>query len=784
MKKRTNTRDYLRRIAATAALLLTALAVHAQMYTCPKCGHKVLPTTESTIATYLCDGTLKLQCRACGAEWSVEIPALGHDWSGWAQIAATCTTGGYDEHTCNRCGATERKNETSPLGHEWGTTLGDYVAPTCTTAGGYNHTCNRCDITELDNSAAALGHDWGADYHCIRGDAELPAIAYVKADGTEGSHQAIPITGDDSDDVALGFENADTWYYLSGEFNLKSLRLIDRTANIILTAGCNNTILGGINAENGSLNIYTQSNRGILNSAINAHGDVHIHGGYVNAYNSSVGGDLVLGWTNTNDQFRSSSISAGGTITIAEGKALINATNESEIFYGDGTAIDVANISGKILDPKTDAVCYFGADDRAHFLNDGDYTVLTNETVLNPESSSAEAVQWLVVRGNVEFTGELSLCGTTHLILLDDAVLTASSGTKYALYTERATNIYGSTKGNGRIEVTNGGSIYANGLLNIYGGDIRIGGSFNGRGTKNLSWTREANRFTAASYDGSAPRIVEGKAFTDADEHFYKGTLDATQTAALDGVTLIPITYRPLRLGDNDNNTSAITTAAGFSAEGDEYAVTLLGRTIYKDGEWNTLCLPFAMTSAQIAASPLAGSYLMELDGSKSNLTDGTLTLSFTEATSIEAGKPYILKWETTGTHLVNPLFQGVTVTSTTPTPATSSDGTVTFVGQYAPIEVTDPARYIMLGSKNTLGYAATGNTLRPFRAHFEIASIQPVKAYNISFGSGASSVVNSKFINSKFKIDDAWYSIDGRKLPGKPTKKGIYIHNGKKVAL
>ena len=784
MKKRTNTRDYLRRIAATAALL-TALAVHAQDSTCSKCGGPG-KTIKSTPATCRDFGITYLQCRVCGSSWIVSPPPLGHDWGDGTHIAdATCTTAGYDEHTCNRCGTTERYNETPSLGHEWGTTLGDYVAPTCTTAGGYNHTCNRCDITELDNSAAALGHDWGADYRCTRGDAELPAIAYVKADGTEGSHQAIPITGDGSGDVALGFENADTWYYLSGEFNLKSLRLIDRTANIILTKDADIIISSGTTVANGSLNIYTQSRIISFASSFNVHGDVNFHGGAIYALTFSAGGNITLGWTNISDSFRANNISVGGTITVDEGKALMKAGSQSEIFYGDGTAIEASDIAGIRLIPKTDAVCYFGADDRAHFLNDGDYTVLTNETVINPESSSPEAVQWLVVRGNVEFTGELSLCGTTHLILLDDAVLTASSGTKYALYTERATNIYGSTKGNGRIEVTNGGSIYATGLLNIYGGDIRIGGSFNGQGTKNLSWTREANRFTAASYDGSAPRIVEGKAFTDADEHFYKGTLDATQTAALDGVTLIPITYRPLRLGDNDNNTSAITTAAGFSAEGDEYAVTLLGRTIYKDGDWNTLCLPFAMTSAQIAASPLAGSYLMELDGSTSNLTDGTLTLSFTEATSIEAGKPYILKWETTGTHLVSPLFQGVTIAGTTPAPATSSDGTVTFVGQYAPIEVTEPNRYIMLGSKNTLGYAATGNTLRPFRAHFEIASDQPVKAYNISFGSGASSVVNSKFINSKFKVtDDAWYSIDGRKLPGKPTKKGIYIHNGNKVAL
>ena len=30
----------------------------------------------------------------------------------------------------------------------------------------------------------------------------------------------------------------------------------------------------------------------------------------------------------------------------------------------------------------------------------------------------------------------------------------------------------------------------------------------------------------------------------------------------------------------------------------------------------------------------------------------------------------------------------------------------------------------------------------------------------------------------------DAWYTLDGRKLNGKPTTKGLYIHNGKKVII
>ena len=29
---------------------------------------------------------------------------------------------------------------------------------------------------------------------------------------------------------------------------------------------------------------------------------------------------------------------------------------------------------------------------------------------------------------------------------------------------------------------------------------------------------------------------------------------------------------------------------------------------------------------------------------------------------------------------------------------------------------------------------------------------------------------------------DDDWYSLDGRKLSGKPKKKGLYIHKGKSI--
>ena len=94
-----------------------------------------------------------------------------------------------------------------------------------------------------------------------------------------------------------------------------------------------------------------------------------------------------------------------------------------------------------------------------------------------------------------------------------------------------------------------------------------------------------------------------------------------------------------LTINNSSDNSSAISAANGQTCD-----VTLQDRTIYRDGDWNTLCLPFDLSADQIAASPLAGFTIMQLTNSTwSNNTK--LYLTFSDATTIEAGKPYIVKW-------------------------------------------------------------------------------------------------------------------------------------------
>lgn len=117
-------------------------------------------------------------------------------------------------------------------------------------------------------------------------------------------------------------------------------------------------------------------------------------------------------------------------------------------------------------------------------------------------------------------------------------------------------------------------------------------------------------------------------------------------TAVNDDITLVAqwSAITTLTLGNMTDNEADIATAG---ATGDIYNVTLSGRTIYVDGDWNTLTLPFSLTAAEIAASPLAELTIKELNGSTSGLDgNGKLTLNFANATEIEAGKPYIARWK------------------------------------------------------------------------------------------------------------------------------------------
>lgn len=85
---------------------------------------------------------------------------------------------------------------------------------------------------------------------------------------------------------------------------------------------------------------------------------------------------------------------------------------------------------------------------------------------------------------------------------------------------------------------------------------------------------------------------------------------------------------------------------------------------------------------------------------------------------------------------------------------------------------------YTLAGINGVMGfYQYTGESLDPNKAHLEVAA-SGARSF-IGFDSGTSTDV--KLQTEADDSDQEWYTIDGRKLKGQPTQKGIYVKNGKK---
>ena len=234
-----------------------------------------------------------------------------------------------------------------------------------------------------------------------------------------------------------------------------------------------------------------------------------------------------------------------------------------------------------------------------------------------------------------------------------------------------------------------------------------------------------------------------------------------------------------ISLADNADNSTIINTADGYSAD-----VTLQGRTLYKDGAWNTLCLPFNVT---LAGSPLEGAVARPL--TEGGISGTTLNLTFGEAvTELVAGTPYIIKWDG-GDDIVSPVFSGVTIDATVhPYDSGEAEGDqrVRFTGTYSSMEFADTDNSILLmGGENMLYYPTTGAGLGAQHAYFKIggdgAKARRITGFSIDFGDSETTGIISAEANSSHS---GWYTIDGRRLNGKPTRSGIYINGGRKVVI
>ncbi len=261
--------------------------------------------------------------------------------------------------------------------------------------------------------------------------------------------------------------------------------------------------------------------------------------------------------------------------------------------------------------------------------------------------------------------------------------------------------------------------------------------------------------------------------------------------------------------------------------------VVLKDRTLYKDGKWNTICLPFDVDMTD-PACPLYGATYRTV--TEASISGTTLNLTFAKTrdgwadNTLWAGVPYIIKWDKAADYvdddahnIVNPVFTNVQVQYVDGDfwndGENPENSTVAFLGTYdAIIDIANiwgddpddpddkPFDVLLLGADNTLHYAASGASLGACRAYFLVdpAAVTPagpanarrLTAFSIDFGDDEGQTtgiteVTTDSDSAPSRHATGIYTLDGRKVTSDFDKqgtrnlpKGVYIVNGKKVVI
>ena len=222
-------------------------------------------------------------------------------------------------------------------------------------------------------------------------------------------------------------------------------------------------------------------------------------------------------------------------------------------------------------------------------------------------------------------------------------------------------------------------------------------------------------------------------------------------------------------------------------------AVDIMVKRTIKANEWSTLVLPFNMTEAQVKEALGSDVQLAEFEDYEAeydaddNVTG--LTVNFV-ATDLSEGfygnYPYLVKTskditEFLVTATIDPDEEDAVAEFTNGKTGPKKEVYGKLIGTYHAGDAI-PADGLFL-SGNKFWYSTGATIIKAFRAYFEFIEV-------------LSGVAEAKV---RFMVDEdaaaiegitpdmengVWYTLDGRQLNGKPTEKGVYIVDGKKVLI
>lgn len=211
-------------------------------------------------------------------------------------------------------------------------------------------------------------------------------------------------------------------------------------------------------------------------------------------------------------------------------------------------------------------------------------------------------------------------------------------------------------------------------------------------------------------------------------------------------------------------NSFTLSETTGFSATRDIYNVNVtVNRTLTAD-VWNTFVVPFDMSIPEgwTVKAPTA----FGIDG-----------VTFSDAASIEAGKPYIVK----PTATVSSFSASNVTLKKDLVPVTV--GSLTMTGTYSKLDAVPTGSYVLAvksGETESKLYQVNSTvSLNAFRAYFTVGGDVKANVVNLNFDGEATAIQS---LEEETMKATAIYTLSGQRVL-RPTK-GIYVVNGKKFLV
>ena len=280
---------------------------------------------------------------------------------------------------------------------------------------------------------------------------------------------------------------------------------------------------------------------------------------------------------------------------------------------------------------------------------------------------------------------------------------------------------------------------------------------------------------------GSTPRQILYKISTTSFGNYASSNLTNPQNKADYGTVYLYKKHviSDFTFSDTEDLTASLPTTSPLA----DQTVTL-NRNLYSG--WNTFCVPFALTQAQLEEAYGSGAVAKYLSGVTTDGAAATLHFTPEEGGGIEANKAYLLYLTTDVTKPKT--FSGVTLQRAgdcTTTVRADNGGDYTFQGILAPTALATNDRQYFLNSAGTYFVLPLNNTsqMKATRAYIIVpapAGSAQGRQYRFDFNGTTTAIDN---VTVSGMEDGAWYTISGIRI-NRPAAKGVYIHNGRKVIV